>query len=138
MQKTCEVCGSQKMLTQRTGVGTMLTCKLCGSSFDYYYRQDGGLLDYPASWGRVIDVIYEPTGSHRKPCEDSALDMWCEGDFYYVFVADDGTIRRTRIDNHGCFDDKTPRPKCVPNSVNTYHAWVVDVLPPGAATQRSE
>lgn len=140
MQTTCDVCGKDGLKQTHGKMGTYFDCPNCGSRFDYYYRKDGELLDHPASWGRLIEAVYVQTDSEPIPTdgtedvEDSGLAIWYDGEFYYIFLAADGTIRRARINSFGHFDDETPRPKGVPKNINTFHAWVVDVLPAGQET----
>ena len=113
MPRTCEVCGSSKLRKRHFPNNTVATCQSCGSSFDYYYRKDGRIFDYPTSWGKPIAVYYEPEGTTEA--DEDVKGTFAEGESYYVFLSEDGTIRRARISPYGQFDDShTPRPKGVP------------------------
>lgn len=111
--------------------------------FGYYYRLDGELFTYPAAWGRCLGVLDDT--ELLQPIENFAEDEEGEGEGedlrvrpetsysvygenYYIFVADDGTIRRARISD-GVFDADHPRPSSVPEDVEVFHYWSVDVLP---------
>ena len=130
MQKTCDVCGNARLRKRHSGVGTILECRGCGSSYDYYYTKGGRLLDYPASWGRLITVIYEAAGTYDVVDGDEGdMSTVFAGYTYYLFESDDGTIRRARIEDIRSFSDEASKPSQVPKQVDVYHTWVVDVLP---------
>ena len=116
-----------------TRIKTVHTCADCGTGWDYYFRKDGGLLSVPPSWGEVVAVVQEMTGARKIPSEHVAPEfpgdhyLIDESEFYYVFRAEDGTIRRARIDSSPFGRGK--RSRRVPDRVEHFHYWVVDVCP---------
>jgi hypothetical protein len=130
----CEICkGSLKK--EYLGVGLAFSCRSCGSQFTYYYTKDGTILNYPASWGRIIGPVYVPQTVNDRWAPQCVEDEECHdpmervvyGMFYYIFQAEDGTIRRARI---GGYPDS---PRKAPPGVQCHHDWSVDVLPRGSS-----
>jgi hypothetical protein len=101
----CEVCGSSDIKEEHSKIGTIAECCGCGSSFDLYYRRDGKLFDYPASWGRCVGVYcaqevleeYRAQEALKNP-RRGAQYIFCSED-YYVFVdlLFVGRLRRRRM-----------------------------------------
>jgi len=121
---SCEVCGSSDLQRKHSKIGTIVECNRCCSSFAIYYRRDGQAFDYPKSWGRCLSFYLEPEGFEKLPNGEG--DRWMiftEG--YYVFIAANGTLRRSRIASEKF---PTQRPAKVPAEVEEYHYWVVDLL----------
>ena len=134
LPRTCDVC--QSVGLEGPSLGTfvqMWYCTKCGSEFEYFHRVDGELFDVPRSWGRCIGVVYATEAvalvpqEHRVNPEREVHII--EAEYYYVFQADDGTIRRARM---GCspFGDKHRRPADLPKRIQYFHYWNVDVWPP--------
>src|SRR5262245_15625952 len=93
-------------------------CPNCGSNFVYNFRKDGEVFDVPRAWGRCVGSFYWPTSVGHYPDEDEPTDEEKQvensnpldnmpppinGEVYYVFQADDGTLRRAEV-KHGSFD----------------------------------
>lgn len=134
MPRNCDVCqGTELSGPHSSDVGLGWTCNRCGAEFDIYVRLDGELFDVPTAWGRCIGVVFEPESVERIAPEDlvnpeiETHDV--RGELYYVFAADDGTIRRARM-GWGRFDDDRARPTTLPERLKLFHFWSVDIWPP--------
>ena len=98
-----------------------------------YFRASAKLFDVPPSWGRCISVVFGPDSVERIPpgrlVEPEIETHLVRGEVYYVFEASDGTIRRARM---GClpFKGYHKRPTTLPEEVEFFHYWNVDVWPP--------
>ena len=119
----CDICGSA---LNEPAYGTFAigcSCSKCGTTYDTYYRRDGGLIEVPPAWGRCVGVTHEPFSIEKNEHFD------VRGETYYIFQADDGSIRRVHIE---CipFRDQTPRPPGLPERIKYYHYLNVDVWPP--------
>ena len=131
--KACEVCGSTNLETRTGPLALGVSCAGCGAGFDYFFRKDGAVLDYPRAWGKLIAVVAESESTerfspeHRGP-EGSPEGYLVRGNFVFVFQADDGTIRGVRAERAE-FPKGGPRPAGVPAQVRYYHTWVVNVCP---------
>lgn len=130
MLKLCECCG-HKLNEEFSRIGKIASCDKCGSSFDFYFRKDGELLTVPKHWGKLVAVMTEQSGwedidKSRKGYEKSAFDGVFIEDQYYIFVSDDGTIRRAKL-GFG-WDTQFQQPKGA-KKLTSYHCWVVDVCP---------
>jgi transcription elongation factor Elf1 len=127
---TCEVCGSDGLTTTHCPNNTFVTCDRCGSRFDLYYRKDGAFFGYSSAWGTYLGAVHcaesvEDPNQVEEPGE-MRMRLGIETYFYYLFRDANGVIRRVRMDAAPFRGDK---PQSMPPKVNTYHYWVVDVLP---------
>jgi hypothetical protein len=129
MRTVCDVCNKKGVRIRHTKISSLHICRHCGSYVSYYYRKDGHPFGYPPAWGKVLAVLATQEGVMEVPEEDKPLvgaDYVLEGNFYYLFQSDDGTIRRARIDSLPFTDQKPPT---LPPTIEAYHYWNVDVLP---------
>ena len=132
MQSACEICGNPRLRKKHAMMGTSLSCGQCGARFFYYYMKNGQLFEYPSSWGKAIAYVSAPEPFYEfneETGESREISRTMED--YYIFVSDDGTIRRVRIEGNGRFDDEPskPKPHGVPKPVELIMAFWVDVLP---------
>ncbi len=141
LPRSCDVCQSTDLSGPSSStVAQGWTCNRCGAESDYYYRIDGELFDVPPSWGRCIGVVFEPESVDRIAPEDlvnpEIETHMVEGELYYIFQANDGTIRRARM---GCsrFGGDHKRPITLPEKVKFFHYWNVDVWPPAQSAGTS-
>ncbi len=140
--KPCEVCDGA-LKPSFSAFGVVLTCDRCQGKFGYYYRRDGEVLTYPRAWGKLVAVVQEPEGENaalrrsgvRRAPAPPPVAIAAEGlalstvfsPTYYVFLADDGTIRRVRL---ACIPKPPAGDRGVPETVTHHHRWNVDILRP--------
>jgi hypothetical protein len=105
----------------------VVRCRDCGATWNFYFTKGGGIFTWPREWGRPIAILNssEPEGAfdeQGKPMEDCTPFLASP---YYVFVGEDGTIRRARMYEIPGFvtDGNEPQRK------HFHQEWCVDVLP---------
>ena len=149
-KRSCDVCGGELKACQ-SAFGVVLTCQRCQGKFGYYYRRDGEVLTYPRVWGKLVAVVQEPEQDHQalervgvrrapSPPPVAIRETMVRGvvfsPTYYVFLAEDGTLRRVRL---ASIPEAPKSGGGGAETVEYHHRWNVDVLPrSGNPLQRSE
>jgi len=129
MKRTCEVCGHSK-LRKSGGHGCIhLQCPKCESRSNHYYSKNGAAFGYPKVWGRLVAVIEAPEfeeayDEQGQPIPVDELIPFPTS-WYYIFVAEDGTIRRARY--YEIPEVLSPAPH-LPKGMAYYSRWDVDVV----------
>jgi hypothetical protein len=128
--KQCECCGHNKLKTKFSCIGKIEDCPNCGSSFDSYYYKNGEPLTIPKHWGKCIAVMTEQHQweTFNQSSEDKEVDQvgFLQNYQYYIFIAEDGTLRRARIESS--WDPPIIQPKGTRKKLTSYHCWIVDIL----------
>lgn len=74
------------------------TCDICGGgNLVHKLHKDGKPFIVPQAWGRRVGIVFEPEGTEEVPLMDQVepdrKQVIQIGETFYVFQADDGTIR---------------------------------------------
>ena len=133
MGTRCDACGEELPEEPSLGAGEACwKCSKCGAEFDYYYRMDGEWFSVPEAWGRCVAVMFGPEMIRaclpEELAEPGRESYDLDGEIHYIFQSDDGTIRRAQM-RWGHFGPDCPRPDNVPERIEWFHFWNVDLWP---------